>query len=97
MKINLIGMVLNNAGRKCFEGALIGDDGKPLSAADSLHILIMEYAKVINGGVSEIVTASREVLTKCSTNGEGQGLHGKSPTIPAGRKVGFPSNNTEHG
>lgn len=61
MKINLIGMILNNAGRRCFEGAIIADDGKPMSAANSLHTMIMEYAKVVNGGESNVVTASREV------------------------------------
>lgn len=61
MKINLIGMILNNAGRRCFDGALLDDEGKPMPAADSLHTLIMEYAKVINGGTSDVVTISREV------------------------------------
>lgn len=59
MKINLIGM--NNCGRQCFNGALLDDDGKPMAAADSLHTLIMEYAKVVNGGTSDVVTTSREV------------------------------------
>lgn len=62
MKINLIGMILNNAGRRCFDGAILDDNGKPMPAADSLHHMIMEYAKVANGGTSEIVTVSREVL-----------------------------------
>ena len=63
MKINLIGMILNNAGRRCFEGFVIDNDGKHLPAADSLHTLIMEYATVVNGGTSDLVVASREVLT----------------------------------
>lgn len=48
-----------------FEGVrelLADDDGKPMPAADSLHTLIMEYAKVVNGGTSDVVTTSREVL-----------------------------------
>jgi hypothetical protein len=61
MKINLIGMILNNCGRRCFDGALLDDAGKPMSAADSLHNMILEYAKVANGGTSDVVTASREV------------------------------------
>lgn len=61
MKVNVIGMILNNAGRRCFEGAVLDDNGKPMSAADSLHTLIMEYAKVFNGGESTLATASREV------------------------------------
>ena len=62
MKINVIGMILNNAGRKCFDGAVLDDNGNPLPAADSLHAMIMEYAKVINGGTSDWVATSREVL-----------------------------------
>lgn len=63
MKINLIGMILNNAGRHAFDGAILDDAGRPMPAADSLHVMIMEYAKVINGGTSNLVTVSREVLT----------------------------------
>lgn len=63
MKINLIGMILNNCGRSCFDGALLDDNGKPMPAADSLHHMIMEYAKAFNGGTSDVVTTSREVLT----------------------------------
>lgn len=61
MKVNVIGMILNNAGRACFDGFVIDDDGKHLPAADSLHTLMMEYAKVMNGGTSDLVVASREV------------------------------------
>ena len=63
MKINLIGMILNNVGRRSFDGAILDDSGKPMPAADSLHHMIMEYAKVANGGTSDLVTTSREVLT----------------------------------
>lgn len=63
MKINLIGMILNNCGRRSFDGAILDDNGKPMPAADSLHHMIMEYAKVVNGGTSDIVTTSIEVLT----------------------------------
>ena len=62
MKVNVIGMILNNAGRACFDGFVIDDSGKHLPAADSLHTLMMEYAKVMNGGASDLVVASREVL-----------------------------------
>lgn len=61
MKINLIGTILNNCGRKAFDQSIIGDDKKPLSAADSLHVMIMEYAKAFNGGKSDVVALSREV------------------------------------
>ena len=63
MKINLIGMILNNAGRRCFDGAILDGNGKPMPAADSLHHMIMEYVKVFSGGTSDVVTTSREVMT----------------------------------
>lgn len=63
MKINLIGMILHNAGRHCFDGVILGDDGQPMSAADSLHHMIMEYAKVVNGGTSNVVATSTIVTT----------------------------------
>jgi len=69
VKINLIGMILNNAGRRTFDGAILDDNGKPMPAADSLHTMIMEYAKVINGGTSSLVTTSREVLVATQTGG----------------------------
>jgi hypothetical protein len=69
MKINLIGMILNNAGRSSFDRTILDDNGKPLSAADSLHTMIMEYAKVINGGTSDLVTVSREVSQGLTSNG----------------------------
>jgi len=64
MKIDLIGMILNNAGRRCFDGAIIDDDGKPLDAANSLDYMIMEYAKVKNGGESSTVCVSKHLVLK---------------------------------
>lgn len=61
MKVDVIGMILNNRGRRCFDGAVLDDAGKPMSAADSLHFLMMEYAKVFNGGTSSLAVTSREV------------------------------------
>lgn len=61
MKVNVIEMILSNAGRSCFEGLLIDDAGNPMSAADSLHTLMVEYAKVVNGGTSNLAVSSREV------------------------------------
>jgi hypothetical protein len=69
MKINLIGMILNNCGRRCFDGALLDDAGKAMSAADSLHHMILEYAKVVNGGTSNVVTTSREVTPNAKLSG----------------------------
>lgn len=59
MKIDLIGMILNNAGRRCFDGAIIDNDDKQLDAEHSLDYMIMEYAKVRNGGESSTVAVSR--------------------------------------
>ncbi len=67
MKVNLIGMILNNVGRQWFDGLVVDDDGRSMPAADSLHALIMEYAKVVNGEKSDLVVASAEVLTPPST------------------------------
>ena len=64
MKVNLIGMILNNAGRRCFDGVINDDNNKPMSAADSLHTMIMEYAKAFNGDESDLVCLSREVKIK---------------------------------
>ncbi|GAB4059151.1 hypothetical protein [Uliginosibacterium sediminicola] len=63
MKVDVIGMILSNAGMACFDGILIDDSGKPMPAVDSLHTLMMEYAKVMDGGTSDLVVASREVLS----------------------------------
>lgn len=76
MKIDLIGMILNNAGRRCFDGAITGDDGKPLNAATSLHHMIMEYAKVANGGKSDVVTTSREVRVPMFPDSDLDDCHG---------------------
>ena len=62
MKIDLIGMILNNAGRRCFDGSIIDDDGKELDAAHSLDYMIMEYAKVKNGGTSDTIAVSKYLI-----------------------------------
>lgn len=59
MKIDLIGMILNNSKPRCFEGAIIDENGKELDAAHSLDHLIMEYAKVKNGGESDTVVVRK--------------------------------------
>jgi hypothetical protein len=61
MKIDLIGMILNHAGREPFEGIIIDDDGNELDATRSLDAMIMEYAKVRGGGQSDIVVVSKAV------------------------------------
>lgn len=60
MKVNLIGMILNNSVRDCFDGVVLDDQGNPLDAVRSLDTMIMEYAKVRNGGESSLVTLPRE-------------------------------------
>ena len=68
MKIDLIGMIFNNAGRRCFEGVIIDDDGKQLDAAHSLDYMIMEYAKVRGGGESSTVVVTRAVMSTETPN-----------------------------
>lgn len=67
MKVNVIGMILNNCGRRTFEGTVLDENGKQMSAADSLDAMIMEYAKVRTGGDSDLVTLSREVTRQLPT------------------------------
>ncbi len=55
MKIDLLGMILNNTKRGLFDGVIVDDQGRELDAAHSLDHLIMEYAKVKNGGTSSTV------------------------------------------
>lgn len=55
MKIDLIGMIFHLAGADEFDKLVIDDDGRHLNAHESLHALIMEYAKVANGGESTLV------------------------------------------
>lgn len=61
MKIDLIGMILAHAGQECFDGVIIDDNGKELDAAHSLDHMILEYAKVRQGGESSTVAVSRHV------------------------------------
>lgn len=61
LKINLLDMILGHAGEEIFHGLIIDDDGKELDAVDSLDCLIMEYAKVRDGGHSDIVTITHNL------------------------------------
>ena len=67
MKIDLIGMILQRAGRRCFDGALLDDEGSPMPADDALHTLIMEHAKAASGGASSLVAVSPERVQKRTT------------------------------
>jgi len=55
-------MILAHAGRDCFNGAIIDDDGKELDAVNSLDRMIVEYAKVRSGGTSDLVVVPQSVL-----------------------------------
>lgn len=55
LKIDLIGMILNTSGRRHFDGLITDDSGKELDAVGSLDFMIMEYAKVRNGGESSSI------------------------------------------
>ncbi len=79
MKINLIGMILNNSVRGCFDGAIIDDDGNDLDAEHSLDIMIMEYSKVRNGGESSIVAVSRSETIETKEYADGTIAIGVSP------------------
>jgi hypothetical protein len=81
MKVNLIGLILNTAGHRWFDGLVADDGGRLLPAADSLHALIMEYAKVVNGGKSDLVVASAEVLTTPATAEPLEGVEDKPRTV----------------
>ena len=70
MKIDLIGMILNNAGRRCFEGAIIDDNGKQLNAVHALDYMIMEYAKVRNGGESNTVVVPMSISKSNKDDGK---------------------------
>lgn len=59
MKIDLLGMILNNTKRGLFDGVIVDDSGRELDAAHSLDHLIMEYAKVTNGGTSNTVAVRK--------------------------------------
>lgn len=94
MKINVIGMILNNAGRRSFDAAVLDDNGKPLPAADSLHAMIMEYAKVFNGGTSDLVSLSREVLAQPQAQ-QPAVAQGAGEAVPYAYAVYFPDQPTE--
>lgn len=55
MKIDLVGMIFNWAGRETFDGLIIDDAGNELGSEESLHFMIMEYAKVVGGGKSDVI------------------------------------------
>ncbi len=76
MKIDLIGMILNTAGRRHFDG-LISNDGKPLDAIACLDYMIMEYANARKGGYSATVVVPRQILEAAASE------HTPSGTWPA--------------
>jgi hypothetical protein len=62
VKIDFVGMVMGRFGREFFDGMIIDDDGQKLDAVRSLDHLVMEYVKVRNGGTSDLVVISPDVL-----------------------------------
>lgn len=71
MKIDLIGMILNHTDRERFEGLIIDDNGRELDAVGSLDAMIMEYARVRQGGASDVVVVPRRFMEP--DEGEGCG------------------------
>jgi hypothetical protein len=61
MKIDLIGMFLNSSRKNAFAGALLDDQGDEMDEVKSLDTLIIEYAKVRNGGQSDVVVVTKRV------------------------------------
>ncbi len=59
MKIDLLGMILNNVAPGTFNGVIIDEEGRELDAAHSLDHMIMEYARVKNGGSSTTVAVRK--------------------------------------
>jgi hypothetical protein len=68
VKIDLIGMILNRAGRRHFDGVITDDNGKELDAVHSLDFMIMEYAKVRNGGESSSVAIPNSLKQATTPN-----------------------------
>jgi len=60
MKVNLLNMILELAGRAPFEGLVSDDAGAPMSAESSLHYLIMEHAKAAGGASSDLVAVEQQ-------------------------------------
>lgn len=60
MKLHLTNMILSRAGEREFTQLIFDDEGEPLSPLHALDFLIMEYAKVRNGGESNIVVIPSE-------------------------------------
>jgi len=67
MKTDLIGMILNNCGRRVFDSAILDDNGKPLDALHALDYMIMEYAKVRNGGESPTIVVPQQILDEAAS------------------------------
>lgn len=82
MKVNLIGLILGHCGRSLFNLTAL-KDGKELSAPDSLHTMIMEYAKLFNGGESDLVSLSRFVSIDRPTESEADQLRAKVDDLAA--------------
>lgn len=61
MKIDLIGMIINTSKRGAFNGIVLDDQGDEMDEVKSLDTLIMEYAKVRNGGQSDIVVVTKRL------------------------------------
>ena len=59
MKIDLIQYILQNSFMTNFQERFRDESGAYLEPEEALHLLMMEYAKVVNGGESNIVTVPR--------------------------------------
>ena len=65
MKIDLIGFIFNTGSKRHFKG-IISDGDRELSEHEILDFMIMEYAKVKNGGVSDVIVVRKLLQTAAS-------------------------------
>lgn len=62
MKIDFVGMILSHFPNGFFERLVKRDDVTLLNEEDAVHTMIMEYAKVANGGESSYMSVDKKYL-----------------------------------
>ena len=62
MKIDVVDIILCHFPSGFFENLVKRDDGTLLNEDDAVHTIIMEYAKVANGGESNFIFVDEKYL-----------------------------------
>lgn len=62
MKIDFVGMILCHFPSGFFENLVKDDVGNLLTEEDAVHEMIMEYAKVANGGQSNYMSVDEKYV-----------------------------------